>query len=718
MAKILSAIIALTMVLGVFAVLLPSIGAETPTTPAFADPERMDLGSGFRYQPLNMPEIAEAIESVTPAGAPGDEYAVGDVAPYVYANFYDGYWYEANFKFRGDGEHCEIWVALNLNFTSGDPRNDWSRLNITDDMVNYMIDEFDNTIYPQMADVFGNPAPLDGTNSMMAEWFGIDDPARTFQTNDAGKVMIMIYNIRDYSYYNSWYPSYIAGYFSGTSKLLYDRNIMHIDCWDWVNRTGETSPRPYLYETVFVHEYQHLLHDVLDSAEDNWINEGLSMWSEVYVYGDFGIDGLWPYINRYFATPDNSLTDWEDQGDINSLADYGLVGLFMLYTFDHFGGQDFMEALANNEEQGIVSYEAVLADMGYEDWTLADVYRAFRIANLLSCWMQDDIWGDGLYGYTSLDFTNPEAEPWLLTWDWGAGLNWYDPDSGYVSGADYFGDTITYEGYDTDVSWLGGYGTDYIVLDKFWSEWGSMNPLELKWYFDGDDHGWDSWSNTGGYWWSGYGDLRDVSLVGTADLSGLETATLTFDTWWDIEDYWDFGFVQVSADGGMTWTSLANEYTTDEHDASAHPAIVENLPGLTGWNPSWTTMSFDLTEWVGQEVMFRFRYMTDWATYYGGWGIDNVYMNDMLVDNGWDVVGLEPDYPESDFMVSIFAPAQWTLDGMYLLPMLITDVNVEDIYETGIQSLSSLEIYDFVIVMVSSTVSGTDYYFGVGSWIL
>ena len=34
---------------------------------------------------------------------------------------------------------------------------------------------------------------------------------------------------------------------------------------------------------------------------------------------DFGVDVK--YINSYFATPDNSLTEWEDQGTINGSTD-------------------------------------------------------------------------------------------------------------------------------------------------------------------------------------------------------------------------------------------------------------------------------------------------------------------------------------------------------------------------------------------------------------
>ena len=45
--------------------------------------------------------------------------------------------------------------------------------------------------------------------------------------------------------------------------------------------------------------------------------------------------------------------------------------------------------------------------------------------------------------------------------------------------------------------------------------------------------------------------------------------TLTFDTKYETETGWDFAFVQVSTDDGLTWTSLANTGTTSEHDPSA-----------------------------------------------------------------------------------------------------------------------------------------------------
>jgi hypothetical protein len=112
--------------------------------------------------------------------------------------------------------------------------------------------------------------------------------------------------------------------------------------------------------------------------------------------------------------------------------------------------------------------------------------------------------------------------------------------------------------------------------------------------------------------------------------------TLTFDTLYDIEETWDYGFVQVSTDGGNNWTSLANASTRSDTDPSAHPTIVANVPGFTGSNVGWTTESFDLSAYAGQDILIAFRYVTDWFTLRPGWFVDNVYVDGELISDGSD----------------------------------------------------------------------------------
>jgi len=147
-------------------------------------------------------------------------------------------------------------------------------------------------------------------------------------------------------------------------------------------------------------------------------------------------------------------------------------------------------------------------------------------------------------------------------------------------------------------------------------------------------------------WWSGEGvNLADFKLTRTVDLTDYSTVTLSFWTQYEIETGWDFGFVQVSTDNGMTWLSLEDieGRTTYEHDASAMAEIVANLPGFTGSSRGWVHETFNLP--AGSPIMLRFRYMTDWAVTYMGWFLDDI----TIVADGTtifydDVETLDPDW--------------------------------------------------------------------------
>ncbi|AQQ55172.1 protease [Planococcus lenghuensis] len=126
-------------------------------------------------------------------------------------------------------------------------------------------------------------------------------------------------------------------------------------------------------------------------------------------------------------------------------------------------------------------------------------------------------------------------------------------------------------------------------------------------------------------YYGGKGDEIDHSMVtSTIDLTNATEASLTFDTWYNIEEDWDFAMVQVSADGGQTWTSLSNENTVSEIHPQGYSTIKENIPGFTGSSNGWVNETFNLNDYAGQEIQVQFRYMTDWATNMDGFFVDNV----------------------------------------------------------------------------------------------
>jgi immune inhibitor A len=122
----------------------------------------------------------------------------------------------------------------------------------------------------------------------------------------------------------------------------------------------------------------------------------------------------------------------------------------------------------------------------------------------------------------------------------------------------------------------------------------------------------------------GKGDEADHTMVTSVDLTSATAATLNFDAWYNIEEDWDFAMVQVSIDGGTTWTSLTTPNTSSSLVEGGYPAISENLPGYTGSSNGWIHENIDLSEYAGKEIQLQFRSMSDWGANLEGFFVDNI----------------------------------------------------------------------------------------------
>jgi len=318
------------------------------------------------------------------------------------------------------------------------------------------------------------------------------------------------------------------------------------------------------------------------------------------------------------------------------------------------------------------------------------VYRDWKLANLI----RSDIPGHGKYNYKSIDFNDPIYISVRL-------YDVYGSPVPKTKGTN-FGNTITILGYDTGVSMLPSFGTDYIAF-RDWKKPGWIS-------FDGDDTATlPSWTLTADGWYSGTGaDLANYLLAGNAYVDPGDP-TLIIVTRYGLESYWDFGFVQVSTDGGMTWTSLASAYTTYDYDPSAHPDIIANLPGLTDYNPDfpdWNTMDFNLEAYAGQNVMIGFRYMTDWAVTYEGWWIDSAAV-------GETALTLQPVVatPEVDFQVTVVHAISVCKDRFLYVPF---DMHLRDSTEYGLE-VAYAKNPSYVILVITPTMTDglADYQFQV-----
>lgn len=124
--------------------------------------------------------------------------------------------------------------------------------------------------------------------------------------------------------------------------------------------------------------------------------------------------------------------------------------------------------------------------------------------------------------------------------------------------------------------------------------------------------------------YGGTGSEIDNNMVINVDLTGKTSASLSYSIWYDIEENWDAGFVQVSEDG-INWTSLSTPYTVDDfNNPEGYPTILDSLPAYTGSSGGWLSENIDLSAYAGKNIYIRYRYATDWAAEYYGMFVDNV----------------------------------------------------------------------------------------------
>ena len=107
-------------------------------------------------------------------------------------------------------------------------------------------------------------------------------------------------------------------------------------------------------------------------------------------------------------------------------------------------------------------------------------------------------------------------------------------------------------------------------------------------------------------WHTGNTDATDHSLLAMAPYPVGVSDSLRFKVWYDIETDWDYLYVQISTDGGQSFTNLANNLTT-----VSDPNGNNRGNGITGASGGWVSAAFDLSAYAGQEVAVRFSYVTD-----------------------------------------------------------------------------------------------------------
>ena len=397
----------------------------------------------------------------------------------------------------------------------------------------------------------------------------------------------------------------LAGYFSPSDEyhpLAHIYSNMHETFF--LNADNLKLDEEYTYG-VLAHEFQHMIHWYQDRNEAAWVNEGLSeLASNINGYGVGGFDTL------YTQDPDLQLNDWPDDPG-KTAPHYGASFLFFVYFLDRFD-DEAIRMLARNPENGMAGVDAVLSDLGtleplaqnkisaddvFLDWTLATYLKDERIS-------------DGRYSYYVYDRA---IQP---------------------------NDTETLDSCPTEVETrdVHQYGVDYIRIDcrgDYVLQFQGSSEVDLLPV--------DPYSGDFAYW-SNKGDDSDMTLTKTFDFRDYAgPLTLTYWTWYDLEDDYDYVYLAVSRDG-ESWRILTTPSGTAEDPSGNSYGWAYN--GLSGGNGNWILEKVDLSQYAGEQVEIRFEYVTDGAVNGEGFLLDDVaipeigYFSDLEMDGGdWEPAG-------------------------------------------------------------------------------
>ncbi|NJL94064.1 MAG: PDZ domain-containing protein [Anaerolineae bacterium] len=299
---------------------------------------------------------------------------------------------------------------------------------------------------------------------------------------------------------------------------------------------------PAAYLSTLAHEFQHMVQANQDDSEATWVIEGMAE------------------VGSFMAAPDYFSTGFQQaylaQGTRNQLTTfpylestvtyYGGASLFLTYLLQRFG-DDIITRIAQEPADDAVGINRALeAAQILDPLTGAPVDFNTAFADfVLANWLNNPRVGDGRYAHRLLGISGTAAPDLVL-----------DQFS-----VELLGLTVNQ------------YGTRYIELS-------TDQHARLSVTFEGAPTTrilpTEPYSGRHVYW-SQAGNQGNARLTGRFDLREVESATLTFWTWYSLEEFWDYGYLSISSDDGATWQVLTTPDSTTENPFSRAFA-----PGFTG----------------------------------------------------------------------------------------------------------------------------------------
>lgn len=563
--------------------------------PLYAEPEpdpgTLDALAEAVIPPRDRIDLAQrllGLETVPPPPQSVRERQPGERQTFWATNLFENRPFRVPAVLRATGKHIYLWVQEDVD--------------IPTQTLETLVEAFDNRIYPGARALWG-----------AEDKPGVDGDPRVYGLFAYGMGPSVA------AYFASEHTQPVAAVATSNQHEMFFFNL---------DTLGTMFSAAYVAGIVG-HEFQHMIRENQDPNEDTWLDEGFSMFTEIYLGYSDGVGAALSFL----ALPGTQLNTWAE--DSPRLPHYGAAQLFVTYFYERFG-EDALRQLSTDPANGLHSVQQTLAAVGgpdvdalFADWVLANG-------------VMDASVDDGRYGYRLLPgLPGPAATQ-----------------------------VVTQYPLERTVTSASQYATHYMTLTNL----DEVAALDIRIDLPATVGLVPTDAASGAYmWYSNRADDSDTTLTRAFDLTDVDTATLEYSVWYHTEHLWDYGYVMVSDDDGATWTPLETPHTTYEN-----PHNNAYGPGYTGSSDGWIAERLSLDAFAGREILVRFEVITDDAVNQPGMVIDDMriaeigYSSDFERDGGgWTAEGwvwIDNELPQQAWVQAVQRTGEGVVVSRWLAP--------------------------------------------------
>lgn len=181
-----------------------------------------------------------------------------------------------------------------------------------------------------------------------------------------------------------------------------------------------------------------------------------------------------------------------------------------------------------------------------------------------------------------------------------------------------------------------------------------------------------------------------ITLSTPVDLSSATIAQLSFYAKWSIENNYDYAQIEISIDNGNTWIPQCGKFT---NNGVADQNGANNEPVYDGTQNSWVQEEIDISDYLGESILIRFKLISD-----GFLTDDGFYFDDLQVktiEENLSVSSVEIDkmsvYPNpTNDVLNINTTLQDYIINLYSVQgqLIYEDVKLSGIHKLNLASFS------------------------------